>query len=205
MTDFIDEHNIPCPTCGKHNFTDIRQFNLMFKTFQGVTEDAKNTVYLKTGDGAGYLCKLQERTANFQKESCRLVSDRSESPSVMRSHRATLPSVHSEFEQMELEFFCEPGTDLEWFQYWRSFCINWLKSLGMKEDELRLRDHDPEELCFYSKGTTDIEFLFPFGWGELWGIADRTDYDLTQHQNVSGQDMSYFDDETEGKIYSVRY
>ena len=139
MRDFIEEHQIPCPTCGKHNFTDIRQFNLMFKTFQGVTEDAKNTVYLR------------------------------------------------------------PETAQGIFVNWRAFCIDWLKNLGMKEDEMRARDHSPEELCFYSKGTTDIEFLFPFGWGELWGIADRTDYDLTQHQNVSGQDMSYFDDEKKEK------
>ena len=176
MQDFVKEHEICCPSCGKKDFTEIRQFNLMFKTFQGVTEDAKNTVYLRPETAQGIF-------VNFK--------------NVQRTSRKKVPT--REFEQMELEFFCKPGTDLEWFQYWRGFCRDWLLSLGIKEDEMRLRDHSPEELCFYSKGTTDIEFLFPFGWGELWGIADRTDYDLTQHQNTSGQDMSYFDDETQEK------
>ncbi len=195
MKDYIEENNIPCPSCGKHNFTDIRQFNLMFKTFQGVTEDAKNTVYLRPETAQGIF-------VNF--------------PSVQRTTRKKVPfgigqigkSFRNEitpgnfifrvreFEQMELEFFCKPGTDLEWFEYWRSFCRNWLLSLGMREENLRLRDHSPEELCFYSKATTDFEFMFPFGWGELWGVADRTDYDLTQHQNTSGKDLSYFDPET---------
>ncbi len=192
MKNFIDEHKISCPTCGKHNFTDIRQFNLMFKTFQGVTEDAKNTVYLRPETAQGIFVDF---------------------PSVQRTSRKKIPfgigqigkSFRNEitpgnfifrvreFEQMELEFFCEPDTDLEWFAYWRKFCKDWLLSLGLKEENLRLRDHDPEELSFYSKATTDFEFLFPFGWGELWGVADRTNYDLTQHQNVSGKDMSYFD------------
>ena len=195
MKDYIEENNIPCPSCGKHNFTDIRQFNLMFKTFQGVTEDAKNTVYLRPETAQGIF-------VNF--------------PSVQRTTRKKVPfgigqigkSFRNEitpgnfifrvreFEQMELEFFCKPGTDLEWFEYWRSFCRNWLLSLGMREENLRLRDHSPEEPCFYSKATTDFEFMFPFGWGELWGVADRTDYDLTQHQNTSGKDLSYFDPET---------
>ena len=195
MKDYIEENNIPCPSCGKHNFTDIRQFNLMFKTFQGVTEDAKNTVYLRPETAQGIF-------VNF--------------PSVQRTTRKKVPfgigqigkSFRNEitpgnfifrvreFEQMELEFFCKPGTDLEWFEYWRSFCRNWLLSLGMREENLRLRDHSPEELCFYSKATTDFEFMFPFGWGELWGVADRTDYDLTQHQNTSGKDLSYFDPDT---------
>ena len=170
MKEFIESHNIPCPSCGKHNFTDIRQFNLMFKTFQGVTEDAKNTVYLRPETAQGIF-------VNFQ--------------NVQRTTRKKLP-----FGVMELEFFCKPGTDLEWFQYWRSFCKEWLLGLNISEEHLRLRDHSPEELCFYSKGTTDFEFLFPFGWGELWGVADRTDYDLTQHQNTSGKDMTYFDQET---------
>ena len=187
MKNFIEEHQIPCPSCGKHNFTDIRQFNLMFKTFQGVTEDAKNTVYLRPETAQGIFVNFK----NVQRTS------RKKIPfgigQIGKSFRTR------EFEQMELEFFCEPGTDMEWFQYWRGFCINWLKSLGMKDEEMRARDHSPEELCFYSKGTTDIEFLFPFGWGELWGIADRTDYDLTQHQNVSGQDMTYFDPEKNEK------
>ena len=194
MRDFIEEHQIPCPTCGKHNFTDIRQFNLMFKTFQGVTEDAKNTVYLRPETAQGIFVNFK----NVQRTS------RKKIPfgigQIGKSFRNEITPGNftfrtREFEQMELEFFCEPGTDLEWFQYWRGFCRDWLQTLGIKEDEMRLRDHDPEELCFYSKGTTDIEFLFPFGWGELWGIADRTDYDLTQHQNISGQDLTYFDDE----------
>ena len=198
MMDYIREHNIPCPNCGKHNFTDIRQFNLMFKTFQGVTEDAKNTVYLRPETAQGIFVNFK----NVQRTSRKKV------PfgigQIGKSFRNEITPGNftfrtREFEQMELEFFCKPGTDLEWFQYWRGFCRDWLLALGLKEDEIRLRDHSPEELCFYSKGTTDIEFLFPFGWGELWGIADRTDYDLTQHQNTSGEDMTYFDDEAKEK------
>lgn len=193
MKAFIDEHEIPCPTCGKHNFTDIRQFNLMFKTFQGVTEDAKNTVYLRPETAQGIFVNFK----NVQRTS------RKKIPfgicQVGKSFRNEITPGNfifrvREFEQMEMEFFCEPDTDLEWFAYWKQYCIDFLKSLGMKEEEMRVRDHDPEELSFYSKATTDIEFLFPFGWGELWGIADRTNYDLTQHQNTSGEDMSYFDD-----------
>ena len=194
MKDFVEEKNIKCPTCGKHNFTDIRQFNLMFKTFQGVTEDAKNTVYLRPETAQGIFVNF----ANVQRTT------RKKLPfgigQIGKSFRNEITPGNfifrvREFEQMELEFFCEPGTDLEWFAYWRGFCRDWLLSLGMKEENLRLRDHDPEELCFYSKATTDFEFLFPFGWGELWGVADRTDYDLTQHQNVSGNDLTYFDQE----------
>lgn len=192
MKEFIDEKNICCPTCGKHDFTDIRQFNLMFKTFQGVTEDAKNTVYLRPETAQGIFVNFK----NVQRTS------RKKLPfgigQIGKSFRNEITPGNftfrtREFEQMELEFFCEPGTDLEWFQYWRQYCIDWLKSLGIKEDEMRARDHSPEELCFYSKGTTDIEFLFPFGWGELWGVADRTDYDLTQHAEHSGKDLTYFD------------
>jgi len=192
MKAFVEDNNIPCPTCGKHNFTDIRQFNLMFKTFQGVTEDAKNTVYLRPETAQGIFVNF----ANVQRTT------RKKLPfgigQVGKSFRNEITPGNfifrvREFEQMELEFFCEPGTDLEWFAYWRSFCKDWLVNLGIKEEHLRLRDHDPEELCFYSKATTDFEFLFPFGWGELWGIADRTDYDLTQHQNTSGKDLTYFD------------
>ena len=195
MKDFIESHNIPCPSCGKHNFTDIRQFNLMFKTFQGVTEDAKNTVYLRPETAQGIFVNFQ----NVQRTTRRKL------PfgvcQIGKSFRNEITPGNftfrtREFEQMELEFFCKPGTDLEWFQYWRTFCHNWLLSIGLKDENLRLRDHDPEELCFYSKATTDFEFLFPFGWGELWGVADRTDYDLTQHQNTSGKDMTYFDQET---------
>ena len=192
MKAFIDEHNIPCPSCGKHNFTDIRQFNLMFKTFQGVTEDAKNTVYLRPETAQGIFVNFQNIQRTTRKKLpfgvCQIgKSFRNEITPGNFTFRTR------EFEQMELEFFCEPGTDLEWFQYWRSFCKEWLLNLGMQEEHLRLRDHSPEELCFYSKGTTDFEFLFPFGWGELWGVADRTDYDLKQHQGLSGKDMTYFD------------
>ena len=195
MKDFIESHNIPCPSCGKHNFTDIRQFNLMFKTFQGVTEDAKNTVYLRPETAQGIFVNFQ----NVQRTTRRKL------PfgvcQIGKSFRNEITPGNftfrtREFEQMELEFFCKPGTDLEWFQYWRSFCKEWLLNLNISEEHLRLRDHSPEELCFYSKGTTDFEFLFPFGWGELWGVADRTDYDLTQHQTTSGKDMTYFDQET---------
>ena len=195
MKEFIESNNVPCPTCGKHNFTDIRQFNLMFKTFQGVTEDAKNTVYLRPETAQGIFVNFK----NVQRTSRKKV------PfgigQIGKSFRNEITPGNftfrtREFEQMELEFFCKPGSDLDWFQYWRSFCRDWLLSLGMTEENLRLRDHDPEELCFYSKATTDFEFLFPFGWGELWGVADRTDYDLTQHQNTSGKDLSYFDAET---------
>ena len=193
MKDFIDEHNIGCPSCGAHNFTDIRQFNLMFKTFQGVTEDAKNTVYLRPETAQGIFVNFKSVQRTSRKKIPFGIGQ------IGKSFRNEITPGNftfrtREFEQMELEFFCEPDTDLEWFEYWRNFCISWLKSLGLKDEELRARDHSPEELSFYSKATTDLEFLFPFGWGELWGIADRTDYDLTCHQNVSGQDMSYFDD-----------
>ena len=189
MKQYIDDNNICCPSCGKHDFTDIRQFNLMFKTFQGVTEDAKNTVYLRPETAQGIFVNFK----NVQRTSRKKV------PfgigQIGKSFRNEITPGNftfrtREFEQMELEFFCKPGTDLEWFAYWKKFCIDWLHDLGIKDEELRARDHSPEELCFYSKATTDLEFLFPFGWGELWGIADRTEYDLTQHQNVSGQDMS---------------
>lgn len=198
MKAFIDEHNIPCPTCGKHNFTDIRQFNLMFKTFQGVTEDAKNTVYLRPETAQGIFVNFK----NVQRTS------RKKIPfgicQVGKSFRNEITPGNftfrtREFEQMELEFFCKPGTDLEWFEYWRKYCKEWLLHLNIKEENIRLRDHEKEELSHYSNATTDIEFLFPFGWGELWGIADRTDFDLTCHQNVSGQDMTYFDQEEDKK------
>ncbi len=194
MKAFVEEHQVPCPTCGKHNFTDIRQFNLMFKTCQGVTEDAKDTLYLRPETAQGIFVNFK----NVQRTS------RKKIPfgigQIGKSFRNEISPGNftfrtREFEQMELEFFCEPDTDLEWFKYWKEFCINWLKDLGIKEEEMRVRDHDPAELAFYSKATSDIEFLFPsIGWGELWGVADRTDYDLTQHQNTSGQDLTYFDD-----------
>jgi glycyl-tRNA synthetase len=195
MAAFIRDNNIPCPSCGKHNFTDIRQFNLMFKTFQGVTEDAKNTVYLRPETAQGIFVNFN----NVQRTTRRKL------PfgvcQIGKSFRNEITPGNftfrtREFEQMELEFFCKPDTDLEWFQYWRGFCHNWLQGLNVREENLRLRDHEPEELSFYSKATTDFEYLFPFGWGELWGVADRTNYDLTRHQETSGVDMSYFDPET---------
>ncbi len=192
MMDYIREKGITCPECGKSDFTDIRQFNLMFKTFQGVTEDSKAELYLRPETAQGIFVNF----ASIQRTSRKKV------PfgvgQIGKSFRNEITPGNfifrvREFEQMELEFFCKPGTDLEWFQYWRSYCKNFLLSLGIKEENLRLRDHDAEELCFYSKATTDFEYLFPFGWGELWGIADRTDYDLTQHQNHSGKSLEYFD------------
>ena len=198
MESFINEHDVVCPTCGKKNFTEIRQFNLMFKTFQGVTEDAKNTVYLRPETAQGIFVNFK----NVQRTS------RKKIPfgigQIGKSFRNEITPGNftfrtREFEQLELEFFCEPDKDLEWFEYWKNYCINWLQTLGIKEDEMRVRDHEKEELSHYSKATSDIEFMFPFGWGELWGIADRTDYDLTQHQNTSGEDLTYFDDEKKQK------
>ena len=195
MKDFVEEHDLPCPSCGKHNFTDIRQFNLMFKTFQGVTEDAKNEIYLRPETAQGIFVNF----ANIQRTT------RKKLPfgvgQIGKSFRNEITPGNftfrtREFEQMELEFFCKPGTDMEWFLYWKDYCKNWLLSLGIKEENIRLRDHDPEELSHYSNATTDIEFVFPFGWGELWGIADRTDFDLTQHINHSGKALDYFDPET---------
>ena len=198
MIKFLDDNNICCPNCGKHNFTSIRKFNLMFKTFQGVTEDAKAEIYLRPETAQGIF-------VNFK--------------NVMRTTRRKLPMGIGqigkafrneitpgnftfrtrEFEQMELEFFCKPGTDLDWFKFWKDYCKKFLLDLGMEEKNIRLRDHSPEELVFYSKATTDIEFAFPFGWGELWGIADRTDYDLSRHMEHSKQDLSYQDPETNEK------
>ena len=202
LMDYIREKQIPCPKCGKHDFTDIRQFNLMFKTFQGVTEDSKSELYLRPETAQGIFVNFQNIQRTTRKKVPFGVAQ------IGKSFRNEITPGNfifrvREFEQMELEFFCEPDTDLEWFNYWRSYCVNWLKSLGIKDDEMRLRDHDPEELSFYSKATTDIEFTFPFGWGELWGIADRTDYDLTQHQTFSSQPLDYFDDEK--KIKYIPY
>ena len=195
MMQFIREHHIKCPNCGSENFTDIRQFNLMYKTFQGVTEDAKSQLYLRPETAQGIFVNF----ANVQRTTRRKL------PfgigQIGKSFRNEITPGNfifriREFEQMELEFFCKPDTDLEWFSYWKDYCKNFLLSLGMKEENMRLRDHEKEELSFYSKATTDIEYLFPFGWGELWGIADRTDYDLKQHSEHSGKDLSYFDQET---------
>ena len=194
MEAYIEKEQITCPMCGKHDFTGIRQFNLMFKTFMGVTEDTKSTVYLRPETAQGIFVNFK----NVQRTS------RKKLPfgigQIGKSFRNEITPGNftfrtREFEQMELEFFCEPGTDEEWFLYWRKFCHEWLLKLGIKDEELRLRDHDPEELAFYSRATTDFEFTFPFGWGELWGIADRTDYDLSCHEKVSGQDMKYFDEQ----------
>ena len=198
MEAYIAENKIPCPVCGKSDFTGVRKFNLMFKTFQGVTEDSASTVYLRPETAQGIFVNFK----NVQR------SARMKVPfgiaQIGKSFRNEITPGNftfrtREFEQMELEFFCKPGTDLEWFAYWKEFCKNWLLGLGIKEDRLKLRDHDPEELCFYSKATTDFEYKFPFGWGELWGIADRTDYDLTQHQKTSGQSMEYTDPMTNEK------
>ena len=195
MQDYIKEHHITCPSCGSADFTDIRKFNLMFKTFQGVTEDSSNTLYLRPETAQGIFVNFKNVARTTRKKVPFGVAQ------VGKSFRNEITPGNftfrtREFEQMELEFFCKPGTDLEWFNYWRNFCHQWLLGLNMADENLRLRDHDPEELCFYSKATTDFEFMFPFGWGELWGVADRTDYDLTQHQNTSGVDMTYFDPET---------
>ncbi len=198
MEKYIAENSIVCPNCGKCDFTGVRQFNLMFKTFQGVTEDSTNTVYLRPETAQGIFVNF----LNVQRTS------RMKVPfgigQIGKSFRNEITPGNfifrvREFEQMELEFFCKPGTDLEWFGYWKEFCKNWLLGLGIREENLKLRDHDPEELCFYSKATTDFEYKFPFGWGELWGIADRTDYDLTQHQKTSGQSMEYTDPMTNEK------
>lgn len=199
MANYIKENGIDCPECGKHNFTDIRQFNLMFKTYQGVTEDSKAQVFLRPETAQGIF-------VNFK--------------SVLRSSRKKLPfgigqigkSFRNEitpgnftfrtreFEQMELEFFCKPGEELEWFDYWKDYCKNWLLNLGLREENMRLRDHEKEELSHYSNATTDIEYKFPFGWGELWGVASRTDFDLRQHMNQSGQDLVYLDPVTNEKL-----
>lgn len=192
MEEYIRENKIPCPICGNSDFTGVRKFNLMFKTFQGVTEDTTSTVYLRPETAQGIFVNFK----NVQRTT------RAKVPfgigQIGKSFRNEITPGNfifrvREFEQMELEFFCKPGTDLEWFNYWKEHCKNWLYGLGIKEENLRLRDHDKEELCFYSRATTDFEFRFPFGWGELWGVADRTDYDLNCHQRVSGENMDYVD------------
>ena len=198
LLDFIKEHNITCPNCGSMDYTDIRQFNLMFKTFQGVTEDAKSTIYLRPETAQGIFTNF----LNVQR------SMRLKVPfgigQIGKSFRNEITPGNftfrtREFEQMELEFFCKPGDELEWFRYWKEFCKTWLLSLNMKEENLRLRDHKQDELTFYSNATTDFEYQFPFGWGELWGIASRTDYDLSKHQETSGVHMDYLDPETNEK------
>ena len=199
MVNFIKENNIVCPKCGEQNFTPIRKFNLMYKTYQGVTEDSSSEIYLRPETAQGIFVNFKNVLRTTRRKLPMGIGQ------VGKSFRNEITPGNfifriREFEQMELEFFCKPGTDMEWFEYWRAFCKNWLLSLGMKEEKIRLRDHSPEELCFYSKGTTDIEFAFPFGWGELWGIADRTDYDLKQHAQYSGEDFTYLDQETGEKF-----
>ena len=198
MLNYINDNKIVCPKCGKLNYTNIRKFNLMFKTFQGVTEDSTSTVYLRPETAQGIFVDFKNVMRTTRKKIPMGIAQ------IGKAFRNEITPGNftfrtREFEQMELEFFCKPGTDLEWFEYWRKFCKDWLLNLGMKEENIRLRDHSPEELVFYSKGTTDIEFAFPFGWGELWGIADRTDYDSTAHQTHSKEDMSYLDPETNEK------
>ena len=198
MMEYIKEKGIACPHCGSKDFTDIRKFNLMFKTFQGVTEDSTSTLYLRPETAQGIFVNFKNIARTTRKKVPFGVAQ------IGKSFRNEITPGNfifriREFEQMELEFFCKPGTDLEWFEFWRGYCKKWLLDLGIDEESLRLRDHDKDELCFYSKATTDFEFLFPFGWGELWGVADRTDYDLTQHSKHSGEAMEYFDPETNEK------
>lgn len=198
MEAFIRDNNVVCPECGKHNYTSIRKFNLMFKTFQGVTEDSSAEIYLRPETAQGIFVNFKNVQRTTRKKIPFGIAQ------VGKSFRNEITPGNftfrtREFEQMELEFFCKPGEDMEWFGYWRSFCREWLLSLGIKESSLRLRDHSPEELSHYSKATTDFEFLFPFGWGELWGIADRTDFDLKQHAEHSGESMEYLDPVTQEK------
>ncbi len=192
LKNYITEKGIACPNCGSHDFTDIRKFNMMFKTFQGVTEDSKSEIYMRPETAQGIFVNFKTVQRTSRKKVPFGIAQ------IGKSFRNEITPGNftfrtREFEQMELEFFCKPGEDLEWFAYWKEFCKNWLLSLGIREENLKLRDHDPEELSHYSNATTDFEFLFPFGWGELWGIADRTDFDLTQHSKHSGENMEYID------------
>ena len=198
VEELMEEKNICCPSCGKKNFTNIRRFNLMFKTFQGVTEDSKSEIYLRPETAQGIFVNFKNIARTSRKKVPFGIAQ------VGKSFRNEITPGNftfrtREFEQMELEFFCKPGEDLEWYDYWKNYSFNFLLSLGMNEETLRLRDHEQEELSFYSKATCDIEFLFPFGWGELWGIADRTDYDLSRHIEVSGEDLRYIDPVTNEK------
>ena len=199
LEEYIASHDIKCPVCGKKDFTGIRQFNLMFKTYAGVTENAANEIYLRPETAQGIFVNFLNVMRTTRKKLPAGIAQ------IGKSFRNEITPGNfifrvREFEQMELEFFCKPGEDLEWFQYWRSFCRDWLLSLGIKEESLRLRDHEPEKLAFYSKATTDFEFLFPFGWGELWGVADRTDYDLSRHSEHSGKSLEYMDPVTNEKF-----
>lgn len=198
LESYINEHQVACPECGKTDFTGIRQFNLMFKTFQGVTEDSKAEIFLRPETAQGIFVNFKSVARTTRKKIPFGIGQ------IGKSFRNEITPGNftfrtREFEQMELEFFCKPGTDLQWFSYWKEYCVSWLLSLGIKQNNMKLRDHDQEELSHYSNATTDIEYRFPFGWGELWGIADRTDYDLKQHIEHSGQDLSYMDPETNEK------
>jgi len=198
MLKYIVDEKVACPNCGSHDFTDIRRFNLMFKTFQGVLEDDKNAIYLRPETAQGMFINFKNIQRSMRKKLPFGIGQ------VGKSFRNEITPGNfifrtREFEQMEMEFFCKPGTDLEWYEYWKNFCMCWLNSLNLSSDNLRFREHTPEELSFYSKGTCDIEYLFPFGWGELWGIADRTDYDLRQHQEHSKQNLEYMDQEENTK------
>ena len=198
MENFIRDHHIACPDCGGHDFTPIRQFNLMFKTFQGTLEDGKSTIYLRPETAQGMFVDFKNVQRAYRKKIPFGIGQ------IGKSFRNEITPGNfifrtREFEQMEMEFFCKPGTDLDWFTYWRQFCMDWITNLGGNPENLRFRDHEKEELSFYSVATTDIEYKFPWGWGELWGIADRTDYDLTQHQNTSGKDLTYLDPTTNEK------
>ncbi len=198
LENYIKEKSIVCPICGKSDFTPIRKFNLMFKTFQGVTEDSSSTIYLRPETAQGIFVNFKNVQRSTRKRVPFGIGQ------IGKSFRNEITPGNfifrvREFEQMELEFFCQPGTDLEWFNYWKNYCHNWLLEIGIKDENLKLRDHDQEELCFYSKATTDFEFKFPFGWGELWGVADRTDYDLSQHAKFSGKDLTYQDPVTNEK------
>ncbi len=198
MIKYMDDNKINCPNCGEHNFTEIRKFNLMFKTFQGVTEDAKSEIYLRPETAQGIFVDFKNVLRTTRKKLPFGIAQ------IGKAFRNEITPGNftfrtREFEQMELEFFCKPGTDLEWHKYWKDYCEQWLLSLGINQENIRLRDHSKEELVFYSKATTDIEYAFPFGWGELWGIADRTDYDLTQHMNHSKQDLTYQEPEINEK------
>ncbi|MBZ9690033.1 glycine--tRNA ligase [Clostridium sp. M14] len=192
LKEYIESNNIVCPKCGKMNYTDIRKFNLMFKTFQGVTEDAKSEIYLRPETAQGIFVNFKAVQRSSRKKVPFGIAQ------IGKSFRNEITPGNftfrtREFEQMELEFFCKPGTDLEWHKYWKDYCWSFLLNLNVKTENLRMRDHGEEELSFYSNATSDIEYLFPFGWGELWGIADRTDYDLRKHQEHSGQDLNYLD------------
>ncbi len=195
---YINEHNIVCPNCGKLNFTEIRKFNLMFKTFQGVTEDSKAEIYLRPETAQGIFVNFKNVMRTTRKKLPMGIGQ------IGKAFRNEITPGNfifrtREFEQMELEFFCKPGTDLEWHEYWKNECKNFLLNLGVNENNIRFRDHSPEELVFYSKATADLEYKFPFGWGEVWGVADRTDYDLSRHMEATGEDLTYTDPETNEK------